>query len=412
MVQYKLKSRKGQVTPGMMLGVGTVLLLFLLITVFTINQQIKLHEQEDYINKRSECLKLANLINTIYISGPGTEIKTHTDYLITTFNTSQISVEDLSSVNETVQPQIAFLASEAGPTTYEFYRQVNESLPDADWYKTCFDDSYLGGPGCSWGDTEWMDSEITLTIHDLMNNLENYNTLYLEDATMNYDHYAEEYIRKLENWTNEGNALILSEHVLCTESSGSFSNESYRCSGGDRDDTWEIFDVELNQKFGTAWGFPNQANVVVNDTDESFDLVTGDQLSFEERSYLDGKNATGFKSVAKYLEGPTGWYCLFRYRDWSCLGDSINETAVAYWDYGEGKVFYFADFQVEYINIPDKEFSNVLVDLISVAYYLIYHPESNSDIVCHFSAFAPYQQITGDITIKNQDNFIIIEDDD
>ena len=409
MVQFKSKSRKGQATPGLMLGIGTVLLLFLLITVFTIDYQIKLREQEDYIIKRSECLKLANLINSVYITGPGTQIQTETEFLITTFNTSQISVEDISSINETEQPKIAFLASEAGPTSYAFYQQVNESLPDADWYKTCFSDSYLGGPGCSWQGTDWMNDEINLTIHDLMDNLDSYNTIYLEDPTMNFDHYATEYIGKLENWTKLGNALILSEHVFCTESSGTYPEDSYRCSSGDRDDNWEMFNITLSQRFGTAWGYPSQTNVIVNETDEAFDLVLGDQLSFEERSYITNANANEYKAMANYIEGRSGWYRWFFYGDWYCLDDSVNETAIAYWNYGQGKVFYFADFQVDYINTPTKQFSEVLVDLISIAYYLVFHPESNSDITCHFSAFAPYQQVTGDIYIKNIDNYIVIE---
>ena len=46
---------------------------------------------------------------------------------------------------------------------------------------------------------------------------------------------------------------------------------------------------------------------------------------------------------------------LARYKDDDELDDSRNEPAIAYWDYGEGKIFYFGDFQVNYINIPGKE---------------------------------------------------------
>jgi len=533
MEQFKLiNQRKGQATPGLMLGIGTIMLLFLLIIVFTVNYQIKLQEQEDYIVKRSECLKLANLINSVYINGPGTQIKTNTDFLITTFNTSQISVEDINTINTTDPPIIAFLASEAGPTTYEFYEQVNAALdPDPDWYKVCFSD--IGSSAsCSGSGTSWMETYIPNNLSQLMDHLYDYNTIYLEDPTI---YYTTDYMERLETWTAAGNALILSEHVMCRDTDGSFGSTSYRCDV-DNNDNWDVFGVTLHQR-GNAYYYPNQYNVLVNNTNEAFDLVVGDRLSFEERPFLTEDDLTdeyeaesltlanGYSSSTSCeCSSPSGGRCArhggtvgvegtitqnsfpedsgeyevtirycdetddlghqdsytlyldgnpvhtwqstngvgsgriwreetavininssdqiriggrrgssssyarvdkidFRsteqpdyefttiavYRNSSNLGDSRNQAAIAFWDYGGGKIFYFGDFLVNYINIPEKEFSDVLVDLISVAYYLVYHPEQDSDITCHFSAFAPYQQVTGDIYIKNQNNFIIIE---
>jgi len=377
-----------------MLGVGTILFLFLLITVFTLNSQIKLHETEDYIIKRGECLKMANLINSVYINGPGTEVRTHTDFIITAYNGSQISVGEIGAIEESGnEPRIAFLASEAGPTSEEFYNRVNEDLdPDPDWYLSCFDD--IGVPGCTGGASGWMASNIQYNIDDLMNNLSNYNTIYLEDAHIQY---TTDYIERLSNWVQTGNALILSEHTMCRESTGTFSSNSYRCDvPGITEDVWDIFGVRLYEE-DSAWGYTSsRTNVIVNDTDEAFDLVLGDQLSFEERSYLENINATNYKTIAKYIDS-------FRLRE------SRDKPAIAFWDYGNGKIFYFSDFQVNYMNLPGKSFSQVLVDLISIAYYLIIHPELNSDITCHFSAFAPYGQVYGDIIIKNEDNYIILE---
>ena len=536
MEQSIFENHKAQATPGLMLGIGTIMFLFLLIAIFTINYQIELGEIEDYIEKRSECLKIANIINSVHISGPGTQVTTYTDYLITAFNSSLISVQGLAEIEEYGDtPRIAFLASEAGPTSQDFYNQVNAELePDPDWYKACFSD--LDGSGCGWSGTSWMTTAIPDDIGDLIDNLDQYNTIYLEDPTI---YYTTDYIERLENWVAAGNALILSEHVMCRErSSGTYSETSYRCNPpGYDDDAWEIFGVTLYQESG-AWGWPNQYNVVVVDTDESFDLVLGDQLSFEERPYIkdevssdgyeaedldlsggyysstscacsapsDGRcarhsgsvgnegevtlssfsNSTGqyditvsycdesddsgdpdsytlyvnsnpvhtWQSSDGYgdgqvwkeervtldinngdeisvgaIRGSSSTYCrvdwidislsgsevdnefkpIARYRDYWRLYDSRNEPAIAYWSYGAGKIFYFGDFQVGYISMPGKDFSEVLVDLISIAYYLIAHPEQNSDITCSFSAFVPYQQAYGDIVIKNENNQIILE---
>jgi len=534
------KNHKGQAVPGIMLGVGTIMFLFLLIAVFTLNHQIKLGQKEDYIEKRSECLKMANLINSVYISGPGTEVRTHTDFLITAFNSSQISVQGLADVQQYGDiPRIAFLASEAGPTLRAFYDQVNAELdPDPDWYRACFDD--IGGAGCDASGTSWMATEIPNTIHVLMDNLEDYNTIYLEDPTMNYEHYAIDYITRLEAWVSEGNALILSEHVFCTEYTGSHGYNSYRCDGpGSNDNNWEMFGINLYQRF-SAYYFPNQYNVMVESTNEAFDLSIGDQLSFEERPYVNNEvSSTDYEAEGLNLAGGyssstscacsspsagrcarnsgtvgseaiitlnsftessgeyevTVRYCdetddsgnpdeytfylnsnpiyswqssngygdgevwkeesfnvdlnngdvlrvggvrssstytrvdwidtnllsgsldneftvIARYRDSSSMSDSRDQPAIAQWKYGDGIIFYFGDFYVNYINIPGKDFSQVLVDLISIAYYLVAHPEENSDITCSFSAYTPYKQVYGDILIKNEGNYIILENVD
>ena len=534
-----MQNLRGQATPGLLFGVGTVMIIFLSIFTFYISQQGTLDEKTEIIEKRNECLKNANLINSVYVNGPGTEVTTETDFLITTFNHSQISVEAIESINETPTAKIAFLASEAGATAYEFYVSVSEDLPDAHWYKTCFSD--LGGSGCSWDDTAWMEENIPNDIEDLIENLDNYNTVYLEDPTM---YYTLDYIEKLENWTKKGNALILSEHVMCREQSwGSYPTTAYRCNpSGYNNDEWDIFNITLNQR-AYAWGWPEQYNVIVNDTNDAFDLTIGDQLSFEERPYIsiesesasseyyeaedldlnggysstssctcsspssgrcarhrgrvgnegtvsidsvsestgqyqvsvrycdesddngdpddytlylnnnpihDWQSSDGYGSGQIWVDeeltlnltngdeikvgGTRGSYStqaridfidiqqvaqeeeeegigfktIAKYRDSSELSDSRNEPAIAFWDYGKGRVFYFGDFQVDYINIPGKEFSQVLIDIISVAYSFIYTQEE-SEVTCYFSAFAPYQQVTGDIVIKNQDNFIVIE---
>ncbi|MCD4759657.1 hypothetical protein K8R33_02125 [archaeon] len=391
---YILKNHKGQATPGLLIGVGIILFTFLLIAIFATNQQRELYDMEDYIEKRSECLKIANLINSVYIAGPGTEVRTTTNFLITTFNSSLISVEGLEELEEYGDiPRIAFLASGMGPTTIEFYNQVNAELdPDPAWYKTCFTD-VSGGTDCGVEGTAWINPTIENDIHNLMEHLDNYNTIYLEDPTMNSDHYADEYIQLLGEWVSQGNALILSEHVFCSKSwlPGNFSNTSRWCNA---DNTHEMFDVTLYQAGTWVTGYPSQPNVVVDVTDEAFSLAEGDQLSFEEAPYLANINATGFTQIAHHTNiGPP----------------SNNGIAIAYWEYGDGKNFYFADFLVNYTSDPEKEFSEVLIDLISTAYYLVAHPEQGGDVTCYFSAVTGYKQLYGDILIKNENGLVILE---
>jgi len=534
-----LHNHKGQIAPAILMGAGIILLIFTFIIIFVINQQSELRDTEDFLEKRNECFKIANLINSVYIAGHGAQVQTTTNYIITIYNYSQIHVGNVASIEEIgMIPKIAFLASEAGASTEEFYNQVNEQLdPDPVWYKVCFSD--MEGPGCSYQESEWINDEIDLTINDLMNNLDDYNTIYLEDPTM---YYGNNYIELLEDWVSQGNALILSEHVMCRDTGGNGCPTCYQCGEINNDDEWEIFGVKLNQE-SSAWGWDYYppynfyTNVIVNDSDESFDLIIGDELCFEERSYIENQidqnlyeaenlelyngyssatsctcsspsngecarhrgsvgneaivvlsnfqNPSGqYQVVVRYCDesddgGHPDEYTLYvngnpvnswqssngygsgqiwveestdltlstgdeisvgaikggsstyarldwidiislgetenqfktiaRYKDYYQLGDSRNQPAIAYWDYGDGKVFYFGDFQVEYINLPEKDFSVVLANLISTAYYLVAHPGEDWGVSCYFSAFSENNQVYGDIVIRNENNNVIIE---
>lgn len=386
-------SKRGQISSGVMLGVGTIVFLFLIIAVFTLNRNVELKDTQEYIEKRNECLKISNYINSVFSAGPGSQVETHTDFLITIFNESIISIQTIGEVNESgnPEPQIAFVASEAGPTGEDFYDSVNANFdPQPDWYKACF--SGLSGPGCDWSGTSWMETEIPNNISLLMDNLDSYTTIYLEDPTI---YYGNDYISKLETWVAKGNALILSEHVMCRESGGTYPEDDYRCNPpGSSGDSWGIFNATLSQR-GNAWGFSSNWNVEIIDTYEGIDLALGERISVEERSYIQGTNITDFHELG-------------RYRNSFWLWDSRNQPSIAYWMYGDGIIFYFSDFYINYISPSGKEFSEVLKDLITNAYYLIYRPEVESDVTCTFSAFVPYQQTTGDIIIRNVDNYIWI----
>jgi len=394
-----LKGRKGQVAPELMLGIGIIMGLFLLISLFVVNRQIDLRERADHIEKRDECLKIANLLNSVYINGPGTEARTNSNFLITSFNSNLISIEDLK--NEQSSEKIAILASESGPTKEEFYNKANNEIePEPDWYKICFED--IGGEGCDLINVTWFDQEINNTLSDLIENLDNYTTIYLEDPHIQF---SENYIELLENWTAQGNSLILSRNVMCTEQmSGEYPLSSYKCNpnGSYHSDEWQVFDVEINQR-STAWFWPYDWNVGINNSNEAFNLFPGDKLSFNNRPFVTPINAEGFDAIAIYRNetcfGVT-----------PCLGDSTDKPAIAHWEIGEGKIYYIGEFSPEFINPPGNDFSDVLINLIDVAYNLILQSEKDSDITCAVASKTYFQQITGDFKIKNKNNVISFED--
>ena len=157
-----MKNHKGQIAPAMLMSVGMILLLFTFVMAFVINKQSDLRDTEDYIEKRNECLKIANLINSVYVAGHGAQVQTTTDFVITVFNTSQISVTSSDYIEDLSKKRIAFLATGAGPTQEFFYEGMhNRFAPKDDWYKSCFGDA---GYDCS-GDSAWV-VNLNYTVED------------------------------------------------------------------------------------------------------------------------------------------------------------------------------------------------------------------------------------------------------
>lgn len=396
-----MPNKKAQVAPEILLGIGIVTFLFLLIAIFALNKQIETGDTKEYLEKRGECLKFANLINSLFMHGKNTEVRTSTDYIVTLFNSSQIAVEDIDEYINYV-PTIAILASEASPTTLEVYETINNELENApDWYKICFSD--IGSAGCDTEETSWMETTISNDIDELMTNLDSYDTVYLDSPTLQY---ATDYIETLENWTARGNALIVSKHLMCRERvSGSFPSTSYQCNPpGDNNDEWRSFDTFWHQR-DEAFGWPNECNVEIMVADEAFDIYPGDLLSFSSRSYVLENDSENFRRIARY-RNLTDASC-----DGFCLEDSNLNPAIAHWSYGQGKVFYIGDPLPTFIDPYQKFFPEVIATLLEVAQLTITHPETESEIICSVSTRTHYQKVTGEIVLRNENNVVYAEDD-
>lgn len=87
--------KRGQVSTEFLIIVGVILLIFVTILFFSLSRRADVRETETYLGANSECLKFSNLISAAYVGGDGTEIKTKTNYLISFYNYSAISVKSL-----------------------------------------------------------------------------------------------------------------------------------------------------------------------------------------------------------------------------------------------------------------------------------------------------------------------------
>lgn len=381
--------KKSQVSVEFLFVIGVVIFIFIILLAMTLENRVDIRDAEHILKKRAECLRLSNLISEIYNAGHGTEISTKTNYIFTVFNTSLITIEDIENATFT-ENKIAFLVSNCGPSLTDEDGDPDESLfhtiDDAlnpDWYHQCYS-ACENQMHCSW----FEGIGITADIEDLMDNADLYDTIYLEDPTMDY-----QYRTTFENWIKQGKVLVASEHLVCHSSI--CWGSSHNCGGWS--DTCNIFGVRIHQETSPKWG--HEVTVENVPDEDVYNLAVGEKMEPEENSWIEeigNPNVSGFEVVARYTNRPTF--------------DSYLKPAILQWNYGNGRVYYFNDFQVNMFE-PGKDFTNdVLVNLIEKAYYSLV-PKEESDVTCTTSAKSTYSQLTGDIKIRNDHGIVLIENE-
>ena len=294
--------KKAQVSIEIITLIGLLVVFYIIINVISQSKKLEISNTETFLEKRNECLKLSNLISSVYASGDGTLINTTTSYVLTIYNTTYIGIRNLENATE-VKTSIAILASEAGETTQTFYDVANQQLRP-NWYKNCFSDIDQSGCQSSGDDVNY--SLISANLSDLIcNDLNKYNVIYLEDPHLqdNATCGNKTYLTKIQDWVSAGNSLITAEHIMCREqSSGSYASTSYRCNpSGYNSDIWTVFSNKLHQQGGS---FGNGVTVTANPDPTFFpDLNLNDKFDFEENSYVEQGGEVKKESESMSLVG-------------------------------------------------------------------------------------------------------------
>ena len=395
---------KSQVSFEFIFAIGIVVLIFTFFFILMMNKSNDISKIGGVINKDKECLRMSNIISNVYKNGPGTQINTKTNYVMTIFNNSLIDIQDIQNVSY-VQNRIAILVSEAGTSTKEFYDIANAKF-HPDFYKVCFtsliDQNPAGMGGLAafnYGDCSHNDHSVTVdwrlipkNLSDLIANIDDYQTIYLEDPHLHpgqvytgagrYNNMK--YIDILSNWTAEGHVLITSEHFYCrnNDRSNSYPYTDHRCKISESYNGYENWGFFGNNI--TEGNNDGRKIIIVNKT-SPYDFDINTQFTGEEQSNISTINVSGTQVIAKYLLSPYA-------------------PAIAFWNYGSGQVHYITDFQVA----EQTDFSNHLSDIVSNAYFLIATPTNKGGGRCNFYGNSPYSVITGNLTIKNINNIINI----
>lgn len=296
--------KRGQITAEFIFAAGIIMVLFLILVTLVVEKQSEIHFTKDLLEKRSECLRFANLLSSVYAAGPGTTLNTKTNYLITIYNDSSIGVRDIENSTE-LRTRVAVTVGEAGETTQVFYDRVNDALEPV-WYKACFSD--IDSSGCQSSGANVNYSLIPYNISQLIcTDLNNYNIVYIEDShfAWNANCSGQNYTQVLEDWVSLGNTLITAEHLMCREqTSGSYTSTSYRCNPpGSNGDRWHVFGKDLYQLSGVYGNIATVGSI----PDPAFfpNLANGESYDFEEPSYVRLNNTRAESEGFTFVDGFT-----------------------------------------------------------------------------------------------------------
>ncbi len=274
---------RAQVSAEVLLGIGIIFMIFIIILVVNNEQRTEVQETSDLIERKAECTKISNYL-TYAFANENSKIEFETDYIIDIPSGGLLDINTVKS-NVTTENDIAFLVSNCGTSEESTFNELNAIMdPDPDWYKQCLS-GCTGGTSCP----TWFNSRgITKTFNDLMGNISKYETVYLEDAHIDYrgKFLGVNYTKIIENWVGGGKALIISEHPICRYVSS--SPQGYQCSYAEGSgDVWSFLNIKFYQRGGSYGN-----NVKVINPIEPINLSLNEVLDFEESSFIRDPQAT------------------------------------------------------------------------------------------------------------------------
>ncbi len=113
-----LKMKKSQANIELLYSIGTILILFLIITLISFDKNIEIKKTKDFVEKRNDCLKIANFILETFINN--INITTSISYNLSIIPAQRlIYIEDLSCTIPINQVN----ATSLGKGSISFYKQ-------------------------------------------------------------------------------------------------------------------------------------------------------------------------------------------------------------------------------------------------------------------------------------------------
>jgi len=157
-------------------------------------------------------------------------------------------------------------------------------------------------------------------LYGFISNLSKYNLVMMEHPLMSGGDYNA-YKDKIENYSSSGGLLMLSGEL--TTSNGK-----------------ELIGADFFKKAGQS---ESQRTAIVNSTDQYLSLAVGQSMVFNQYYYVENVSSSSqFKTIATF--------------------NQTGDNAIAKWQYGNGTVYFFSDFDVSFFS---GDFVKIVEDTVS-----------------------------------------------
>lgn len=88
-----MDSKKGQISIEFLFSIGIVLVIFIMLIFLSFEKTKEVRGIEKILDKKAECIRMANMISGVFSLGPGAEKTSYTDYRIYARNNTVLEVQ-------------------------------------------------------------------------------------------------------------------------------------------------------------------------------------------------------------------------------------------------------------------------------------------------------------------------------
>jgi Na+-transporting NADH:ubiquinone oxidoreductase subunit NqrC len=126
-----MKQRKGQISAEVMYAVGVMLIIFIILTGISFNRRFEIRDTQEYLDKRNQCLKLADILVSTQAGREGTFAEVYARYPTQLFKSGVIIVDpdpsnpDAIEASCTVLGNIRFIPNTGSLPGQTYYNILN-----------------------------------------------------------------------------------------------------------------------------------------------------------------------------------------------------------------------------------------------------------------------------------------------
>ena len=102
--------KKAQISTEIMYAIGVMIVIFLILTGISFTRKSDLRKTNDYLKKKSECLKVADTLSMIGLSGSDTVMNITLKYTTNIYQAGTILIGETAETGQTIEASCSFIA--------------------------------------------------------------------------------------------------------------------------------------------------------------------------------------------------------------------------------------------------------------------------------------------------------------